>query len=296
MDRLTSIEVFVRAVELGSFTAVADEKGMSSQMVGKHIRGLETQLGIKLLNKSTRNQSQTPAGEKYYRRCKTILAELTAAEEDVYRDLNEPQGHLKILSGVNLGLSVLSPILARFQKQHPALTIDLILDNHPVDVVKGRYDMVFREFSPEYDTLIAKKLGAFTMVACASPEYLEQHGRPNHPHELVGHQCFQHNLPQFENFWKFYDQGKLIQPKLSSNLTFNSTQAMMLAALEGAGIAVQPIYQVQELLAQGRLMLLLEEYPMPQVEMYLFYQPMLRHTARLTLLLAYLKAELKKFV
>lgn len=296
MDRLTSIEIFVRAVELGSFTAVAEEKGISSQMVGKHIRGLEASLGTKLLNKSTRFQSQTTAGEQYYRRCKNILSELAAAEEDIYREMHEPHGHLKIVSGVHFGISLLSPLLARFQMKYPSLTLDLVLDNQPVDVRKDGVDVIFREFSNNYESLVAVKVGAYPVIPCASPEYLARYGKPGHPEELVGHQCFQHNQLHVVTPWSFSDKGRMIEPKVSSRMTFNSTQAMLAAALEGAGIALQPIFQVQELLDRGRLIPLLEEYPIPQVEMYMFYQPTLRHTARLTLLLEHLREELVSHV
>ncbi|PSU35626.1 LysR substrate-binding domain-containing protein [Photobacterium lutimaris] len=293
MDRLTSIEIFVRAVELGSFAAVADERGISAQMVGKHVRGLEASIGAKLLAKSTRFQSLTAAGEQYFKRCLAVLAELKAAQEDIYRDMNEPCGSLKISCGVNFGIKALAPILARFQRQYSKLDIDLVLENNPPDLKKGGYDIIFREQLKGYDDLIAVKLRSYKMVACASPLYLEQNGIPQHPEDLITHQCLQSNLSPNPHKWCFYDGQHLITPPVASRFTMNSGQAMLAAALEGAGITLQPIFQVSDVLAEGALVPILQDYTLPAVEFYMLYRPSLRNTARLTALQAFVRQALE---
>lgn len=292
MDRLTSIEIFVRAVELESFAAVAEERGISAQMVGKHVRGLEALLGTKLLVKSTRFQTLTAAGEQYYQRCLTILAELNAAQEDIYRNMNEPCGRLKIAAGMNIGIKALTPILARFQQLYPKLYIDLTLENSAPDIKKDGYDIIFRDQVEGYEALVATKLRSYKMVACAAPDYLAQHGIPLHPDELTAHQCLQSNLLKSPHKWHFDDHERVIIPTVASRFTMNSGQAMLAAALEGAGITLQPTFQVAEHIKQGRLVAVLQTYTLPEVDLYMLYKPSLRNTARVTLLLAFIRQRL----
>lgn len=289
MDRLTSIEVFVRAVECGSFAAVAEERDISAQMVGKHVRGLETLLGAKLLSKSTRYQSLTPAGEQYYRRCKTILAELDEAQEDVHRTLNEPCGQLSIGAGVNFGISILSPIMARFLNDYPKMSVNISLSNQPMDLLKDGYDVIFQNNTRGSESLIAKKIRSYALIVCASPDYLQRFGIPEHPRELVNHQCLQVSAGKNILEWQFIDGDKLYCPDISSRLSINSGQAMMNAALEGAGITFQPIFQVEEALKAGRLVQILEQYPLQNIDLYMIYPPHLRNTARLNALIKYIE-------
>ncbi|MGR5063773.1 LysR substrate-binding domain-containing protein [Photobacterium sp. DNB22_13_2] len=293
MDRLTSIEIFVQAVELGSFAAVAEERGISAQMVGKHVRGLESSIGAKLLAKSTRFQSLTAAGEQYYQRCQIVLAELKAAQEDIYRNISEPTGCLKIAAGVNFGIKALAPILAQFQQQYPRLDIDLTLENNPPDMKKEGYDIIFREQLEGYDYLVATKLRSYPMIACASPAYLQRYGTPQHPDELEHHQCLQSNLTQAPYKWRFFDGKKISAPKVTSRFTMNSGQAMLAAALEGAGITLQPIFQVNDALAEGSMLPILQDYSLPAVDLYMLYRPSLRNTARLTALQAFVRQALE---
>lgn len=287
MDRLTSLEVFVRAVECGSFAAVAEEKNISAQMVGKHVRGLETALAAKLLNKSTRYQSLTPAGEQYYRRCKVILAELNQAEEDVQRTLAEPCGKLNIAAGVNLGISVLAPIVARFQNDHPKIKVNLHISNQPFDLLKDGYDIVFSNTTIGMESLIAKKVRSYSMLVCASPCYLEHFGIPQHPDQLVDHQCLQDS--KTDSLWQFSDGEKVYAPAISSRLTINSGQAMFNVAIEGAGITLQPFFQVTEALKDGRLVQILAQYPLKNIDAYMIYPVHLRDTARLNAFMKYVE-------
>ncbi|ELR66245.1 Transcriptional regulator, LysR family [Photobacterium marinum] len=289
MDRLTSIEIFVQAVECGSFAAVAEERDISAQMVGKHIRGLEASLGTKLLNKSTRHQSLTPAGEQYYRRCKTILSELLAAENDIHRSLNEPCGNLNIAAGVNFGISFLAPRLAKFQTAHPKMTVNVTLSNQPVDLLKDGFDIMFLDHTRGHESLIAKKIRSYSMVLCASPQYLEQFGFPKHPDDLTHHQCLQHNTSKYPLKWQFYDGSQRYAPEVRSRLNINSSQAMLNAALEGAGITLQPIFQIADELKKGRLIQVLPDFTLEKIDMYIIYPPYLRDTARLNALMAFLE-------
>lgn len=293
MDRITSIEIFVRAVELGSFAAVAEERDISAQMVGKHIHGLETSLGVKLLAKSTRFQALTTAGEQFHLRCINILSELKAAQEDIYLDLNEPVGKLKIYCGVNLGISLLSPLLGKFIQQYPQLEIDLTLDNNPPDIYRDGYDLIFHDRIEGYEFLVGHQICSYDMVACATPEYLQQHGIPLEPKALEHHQCLRHTTAYHAHRWCFKNAaGDYFSPRISSRFTINSGQAMLAAAMEGTGITIQPYFQVQAALDSGELVQVLTDYQLPKIELFMLYKPSLRQTSRLTLLNDFLQREL----
>ena len=293
MDRITSIEIFVRAVELGSFAAVAEERDISAQMVGKHIHGLESSLGVKLLAKSTRFQALTTAGEQFHRRCLNILSEMKAAQEDIYLDLNEPVGKLKIYCGVNLGISLLSPLLGQFIQKYPQLEINLTLDNNPPDIHRNGYDLIFHDRIEGYEFLVGHQICSFEMIACATPEYLQQHGVPREPKALEHHQCLRHTTAYNAYCWCFKNQaGDHFSPRISSRFTINSGQAMLAAAMEGAGITIQPNFQVQAALDSGILVQVLADYQLPKIDLFMLYKPSLRQTSRLTLLNDFLQREL----
>ncbi|GAB3515123.1 LysR family transcriptional regulator [Photobacterium alginatilyticum] len=291
MDRLTSIEIFVRAVECGSFASVAEEKNLSAQMVGKHVRGLEALLGTKLLYKSTRSQSLTTAGEHYYHRCKNILAELRAAEEDIHRTINEPSGKLNIASSVNFGISILAPIIAKFHNDYPKMNVDICLTNQPIDLSEESYDIIFSDHTQGYESFIAQRIRSYSLIACASPCYLDRYGTPQHPNELVHHQCLENRLGKNSKHWRFTDGEKLYTPEIASRLAINSGQAILNAALEGAGITLQPTSQITDALKNGRLVQILADYPLKKINMYMIYLPHLRNTAKLNALQKYFVEE-----
>lgn len=144
MDRLTSMGIFVRAVDLGSFSAAAEALGMSSQLVGKHIQTLERQLGVRLLNRTTRRQSLTDIGKTFYERARVILAEVEAAENLVAQTRATPRGRLKINAPVTFAIHALAPKLKDYLNVYPDVSVDLTLTNRFVDLIEEGYDAVFR--------------------------------------------------------------------------------------------------------------------------------------------------------
>lgn len=291
MDRLTSIEIFVKAVEYGSFAAVANENNLSAQMVGKHIRGLEASLGTKLLNKSTRSQTLTMAGEHYYQRCKNVLAELHAAEVDVQRTINEPTGKLSLVSGVNFGISILAPIVAKFQNDYPKMSIDMCITNQPIDALKSGFDIIFSDQTIGFESFIAQKIRSYSMIACAAPSYLEKYGIPQHPKDLCHHQCLDSTPGQSGKHWRFIVGDAAYTPVISSRLAINSAQALRNAAIEGAGVTLQPGKEVVDTLKTGRLVQILQSFPVEPISMYMIYPPHLRNTAKLTAFKGYFEDE-----
>src|SRR5260221_4503856 len=174
MDRLTSMAMFVKAVEAGSFAAASPALGLSSPMIGKHVRFLEERLGIRLLNRTTRRQSLTEVGRAFYERCKLVLAEAEAAEA-LAQDLQTiPRGRLRVNAPISFGTYSLMPALMRYMRQYPEVSVDLTLSDRIVDLVDEGYEAVIRLSVLTDSTLIARSLAPYRLVACASPAYLAE--------------------------------------------------------------------------------------------------------------------------
>lgn len=274
IDRLTSMEVFVKAVDLGSFTAAATAMGLSSQMVGKHVRSLEQRLGTQLMRRSTRRQSLTETGRLYYDRCRSILLEVKAAEA-VAEDLNAaPRGRLRLSAPVGFGACRLAPMLTSFVERYPEVAIELVLTDRYVDLVDEGYDAVLR-LGPVADTsLAARELAPHELVACASPGYLARRGAPRTPADLCDHACLgfvnASGLPYLE--WRFTDEDGTPQSiRVRSRFQVNDGRVLADAAIAGAGIMLQPEAVLREHLDAGRLMRVLANYSAPSRPMLLMF-------------------------
>src|SRR5271154_4718967 len=174
MDRLTSMEVFVAAVDRGGFAAAAAEFGISATMVGLHVRALEDRLGSRLLNRTTRRQSLTEAGRVYYDRCKQILADVDAAEASADELRTAPRGRLKVATPVAFGVHALAPAIADYLALYPEVEIELSVNDRVVDLVEEGYEIAIRVGTLADSGLIARALAPYRLVACAAPNYLER--------------------------------------------------------------------------------------------------------------------------
>ncbi len=291
MDLITSMSVFVQAVEAGSFAAVAESMNISSQMVGKHIRHLENRLGSKLLNKSTRKQSLTPLGQQYYARCQLILSEVKSADDEAHRYLNAPKGKLKLASPLTFGY-LLTPVIVKFMQNYNDIDIDLILTNRSVDLINEGFDAVIRIGNLENNRLIARKLVSYKLIPCASPVYLQKHGFPHHPNDLSHHQCLHSRFPSSLKSWTFTGPDGNFTTTPQARLTLDNSQAQILAAMEGAGIVLQPYPLVSEALKNGKLIRVLDQYQADDIDVYLMYTANQRNTLKFTAFLEYLLSTL----
>lgn len=188
MDRLTSMAVFVKAVDLGSFAAAADALALSAPMVGKHVRFLEERLGVRLINRTTRRQSLTDLGRDYYERCRGVLAAAEAADAMAADQQSEPQGRLRVAMSVHFGRHCVAPILLALAKRHPKLELDLFFSDRLIDLADGEYDLAIRTGSLEDSSdVTARRLARQRMVVCAAPSYVKRHGRPKGIVDLATH-------------------------------------------------------------------------------------------------------------
>jgi DNA-binding transcriptional LysR family regulator len=265
MDRLTSMAVFVKAADLGSFTAAGAALGLSSQMVGKHVGFLEDRLGAQLLHRSTRRQSLTAIGRTFYERCRVVLAEAEAAEATARELSTTPRGRLRISAPVTFGSIALAPLVSGYLQAHPQVEVALDLTDRYVDVVGEGYDAVIRLGRLKDSGLISRALIPYRLIACAAPGYLAAHGTPRTPADLTAHEClgfvFASGQPLSE--WRFVKEGRVQEVQVRSRFQVNDARVLRQAALEGHGIVLQANLILADDLAAGRLVQVLPDYETP---------------------------------
>ncbi len=263
MDHLTSMQVFVRVVDRGGFSAAASAEGMSATMVGKHVRYLEERLGVRLLNRTTRRQSLTEVGRIYYERCKHALAEVADTDACVSEMQLAPRGVLRVSASVSFGVQALMPLVSEYLMRYPQVRVELVLKDRILDLVEDGIDVAIRIGKLPDSTLIVRPLAPYQLVVCASPAYLERAGTPRTPADLKQHNCLTFMYGPIEHVWSFVEAGKTIQVPVSGNLGVNSGQALRNAALAGVGIILQPLLVAADDIACGRLVPLLQGYAAP---------------------------------
>ena len=272
-DQLTSMAVFVKVCELGTFSAAATALGLSSQMVGKHIRALETRLGTPLIRRSTRRQHLTDVGQRFYERCCVVLAEVKAAEA-VAEEMNAvPKGRLRVSAPVGFGACELAPALMEFMERFPQVEIELALTDRFVDLVRENFDAVLRLGPLPDSSLTLRPIARHQQVLCAAPSYLARKGTPQTPDDLGEHDCLSFvnasGLPYAD--WVFGKNGMEHVIKVQGRFRVNDGRVLTAAALTGRGIILQPKAVLREHLERGALVPLLADYAAPSRDMALLF-------------------------
>ena len=247
MNKLKSMQIFIAAVELGSFSKVAQLQQITPTMVGKHIKALENELGTRLLLRTTRRQSMTETGRVYFTKCKQLLGELTLLENQLQVIECQPKGLVRINAPTTLSTQVLSYILPEFLDSYPEIDIEIISDNQKIDPINSNYDLTIRIGELKDSDLIARKLGEYKMLYCAAPSYLNKRGHPQSIGDLSQHDCLG---------FLYQQDGQQIRHNMEGNhcrLSSNSGQVLLNLALSRAGIILQPKLLLADLLKQGQL-------------------------------------------
>lgn len=275
LDKLTSVQVFVAAVQTGSFVAAGNKLNMSPQMVARHIVSLEKQLAVRLLNRTTRKQSVTPAGAQYFKRCLLILQAIDDADSEASGVAGIPSGTLRLNAPVTFGRYGLADFLTRFLQRYPQLAIEVTLSDAVINPAAEDFDVVIR--IGELDTnlrLAARPLSPYQLIACASPDYLEKNGWPQHPRDLKHHQCLSFSPWRGGSTWRwpFLDGGKRCDTEISSRLAINDWGALLEMALKGAGVLIGYKKALRPLLERGQLVTILADYPFPAQQMHVLYE------------------------
>lgn len=291
MDRLASMAIFVKAIDLGSFSAAADALGLSPQLVGKHVLALENHLGVRLINRTTRRQHVTEIGKQYYERSHYILAEVEAAEALAEETRMVPRGTLRISAPVTFGIHALAPRLPTFMNTYPEVSVELALSNRLVDVIDEGYDAVFRVGDLSDSGLIARRLGPYRLGVCASPNYLKERGIPLTPADLAEHECLIFSHTGLRTHWSFIGPKGPITIPISGKLTMDSGEALLAAAVAGHGVILQPMELLRAGIQSGLLVPLLPGYHVPTRQFHVLHAPDRRVTPKLRSFLDFAAAQ-----
>ncbi|MFO1146963.1 MAG: LysR family transcriptional regulator [Alsobacter sp.] len=260
LDRLTGLQVFSRAVALGSLSAAARGLGMSQTMATKHMDALEYRLGVRLLHRTTRSLALTEQGRRYLEYADRILAEWQEAEAEATAERLDVSGTLRVNAPLSFGFRQIAPLMPEFGALHPGLTVDLGLNDRLVDLVDEGWDLAVRIGALPDSNLVSRTLAACRMIICASPTYLARRGRPSRVDELAGHECLTYTLSRTLNagVWSF---GAGVTVPVTGPLRASNGDALVAAAIGGMGIIYEPSFLVVDALRSGALCPLVLDQP-----------------------------------
>ena len=265
INRSGELEVFVRAIELGGFSAASRACGMTPSAVSKLVARLEQRLGTRLVNRSTRQLQLTPEGCAYYERGVRILADLDEAERCASEHA-APRGRLRVNANVPFGHHFLLPLVPEFLECHPDVTLDIMLTDEVIDILEQRTDVAVRAGPLKSSNLMARKLGGTRMVIVGAPDYFTRYGTPATPEELLTHNRLGTNYGRAQPGWPLRYAGEDIVLPVTGNAQASDGEALRRLALAGLGVARLASFQVREDIAAGRLLPVLEDYNPGDVE------------------------------
>ena len=259
MDRLNGLLAFARTAELGSFVTAGRALGISASAVGKSVARLEQELGVRLLQRSTRRISLTEEGRLFNERVRRILDDIDDAEAMLSRTRETPRGRLRVTVPI-VTYHLLLPVLSEFMARYPEIELDIDFNDRIVDVIEEGIDVAIRSGELPDSRLVSRPVAPFRMLLCASPSYLDRHGTPSVPTDLARH---------FGVHFRFLNSGRLLhwpfvggsaEPQILSKLTCNNMEALKGATITGLGIGCMPDFLVRDALRDGKLRTVLDEH------------------------------------
>jgi len=292
MNVVLAMSIFRRVVETGSFSEVARELALSQPTISKHIAALEKHLNVKLLSRSTRQLKLTDVGKQYYSQCTHILDELIDVESSMRNQQSLPTGTLHINTPVTFGELNIVPHVWKFLAKYPELNIDLIMDDHYVDLIKGGIDMAIRIGPLTDSSLIAQKIGNSPRVTVASPEYLAVNGEPKTLLDLKQHKCIVYTLLTTRNEWYFTGPKGKETIRVNGRFSVNNPGAIRQAVLAGQGIAVTPIWLMGDAIEAGDVKVILNGYIPTPLDIHAVYPERHFVPAKVRYFIDYMRDEL----
>ena len=272
MDRFEAMEIFVRLVEIGSFSKTAAAFKTTQPTITKHISALESRLQVRLLNRNTRGVSPTEAGALYYERCRSILRETQEAEQSVRSSQDQAQGLLRIGSSVAFGRRIVVPLALEFMALHPQLRIDLSFDDRYTDLVAQGIDVAIRMGKLADSSLGASFLGVNPWLLVAAPRYLRERGVPASVTALHEHRALIYSSVQGNDVWRLRtDAGTFETVSVDAVFRSNNLSAVLAAARAELGIAALPWYVADEDIRSGALVQVLPGCELPEQEIHAVY-------------------------
>lgn len=292
MERIQEIKLFVRVVDLGSFSKAATEAGIGQPAATKQINRMELQLGTRLLHRTTHGVSPTEIGLLYYEKCKLICHHVAEAESVGSLLQTQAQGAIRISSSVAFGRRVMAPLVMEFMKMNPHLQIELNCDDRYVNLVEQGVDVAIRLGKLADSTLGAAYLGVNPWVLVASPSYIKRHGRPKKPGDLKKHHALIYSSVQGDERWQLSGgDGKQASVPVHGRLRSNNLSMLLLAARDGFGIAALPRYVAHQSLEAKEVVCVLDDWQLPQQEVHAVFPSPRLVPAKVKLFITWLQGQ-----
>ena len=283
------MRVFVRAVELQSFSAAARDLGLTPSAVSKIVTRMESRLGVRLLHRTTRSLVLTAEGEGYFAHCRRILIEMEQAEAELLRHRDAPHGLLRMNCALTFGQHQFVATIPEFLARYPDVQIELALTDHIVSLMDEGVDLIIRVGAPPDSSLVGRKICDFERVICASPDYLKRHGEPRAPEDIGAHNCLYVTTANALRVWPFDTATGPLMIEVTGNCTANNAGTVLDLALRGLGIACLADYLAGEQIRQGRLVpLLVASHRAEPVPLYALYPPGRQRSPKITAMLNFL--------
>jgi len=279
MVDLNGYAIFAKVAELGGFTAAADALGQSKSMISRQVSALEDQLGVRLLNRTTRRISLTEAGTVVFERAQRIVAEAEEAAAEANCVEGAVRGLLRINAPMSFGIHQLGPVMPAFLARYPELNVDLVLNDRRVDLIEEGFDVSLRISALQDSSLIARQLAPVERTIVGAPAYFDKHGVPKRPVDLEAHDFILYTLLARPNLLEMENaQGEKEQAELKGRFLCNNADAMLEMMLAGTGLAFSPDFIVHEHLKSGALVPVLQDWTVPALTLHAIY-PHSRHLA-----------------
>jgi DNA-binding transcriptional LysR family regulator len=260
MDRFESMSAFVAVAKAGGFSAAARAVGISLPTLSRRVADLESELGVRLLHRSTRQVALTETGQTFFATCQRVLEDLKEGEEAVTGEYRAPRGELTVTAPLGFGRLHLQPVALEFLAAYPDINLRLLLLDRLVDLFEDHVDLALRIAELPDSRLVARPLGHVRMVTTGSPEYLKRRGAPSHPQELTGHDCIAWATLGPLNSWWYQDHGVDKTFPIRTRLSTTSADSAIAAACEGLGLTQTTSYQAEQAVRSGKLEILLKEF------------------------------------
>ncbi len=261
MDRITELQIFSAIAEEANLTRASEVLGLSVSGVSRTLSALETRLGVRLVQRTTRQMSLTSEGESFAQNVREILNSLREAEESVIRGAAEPFGTLRIGASLSFALLHLMPVIHAYKARYPLVRIELQASNRYCDIIENGLDLAIRTRRAEADSSVTiRKLAEVPRVLAAAPAYLDQYGRPDTPEDLQKHRLLLYSLAEDWDVLTLTDSTRTCRQHVSGDLVANDGQILRDAALGGMGILIQPAYIIHDDLRAGRLVPILPDW------------------------------------
>ena len=294
---LDAIRIYLAVAQSGNLSKVAKAEGVAVSSISRKIDALETELGFKLFNRSSRMIMLTDAGEQFLPRAQNILLELDDAKNAISALNKDPKGVLSVTAPASFGRLYVAPAMVTFLKRYPLMEIELNISDEIIDLSARRIDVAIRIGKLPDSDLVATRLAPFYRIACASPDYIKRHGKPASPQELLQHNCLtvEDTVRTVPGLWSFPNTNKGMPLPVRGNFRSNDTNSLLLAAIAGVGVVHLASWLVSDMIVSGQLIPLFTETLIPDEKIssaiHAVRMPGRSHATKAQLFIAHLKSE-----